>query len=456
MAKSQSWAGVALNSALSSTAIRLIGLGTGIVVARLLGPEGRGILANVLTWTTLIAAIVQLPMAEAIVSTSATHPNKAVLRAAFRLSLAILVLTFVPAIWILLWLLSDLPDLPVAVVVAYALAYFVAQSLGQVYRGHFQVERQFTTIQIYTVLQPLLYFVFLLALAVAPTLATVPAVILMLTASKIVTGVVRVIVNGSPFLGMGNDDDAEKDGDGDAARQSGLHWIKTVGRVAAMFHLTKIAQKIGDQGDRLLVVSLMSAFDAGLFFVALTFASVIPGMLNTAVKLLALPALVSLEGPRKQQVAFKLMSVTWLMGLAGVGATLILAPNLLTLLFGADFVGTVGFAMALAGVLALRNLRVGLMEMLKSYVVTLSLSLAPIVLLVSLGFGAALFFPAFGAYGIILALAVAELCTILFLSWQVRGFAPEVARGGWIIPKWKEIVDIFQALRVSLSQRLRR
>jgi antigen flippase len=445
MSHPHNWARSALGSVASSTATVLIGLGTGILVARFLGPEGRGILANIVTWTTMLAALTQLPMAEAIVSSSASHPKIQVVRTAFRLSMVVLCVTALPCILLLFWLLSDFAELTPALIAAYALTYFVAQSLGQVYRGHFQIERQFAAIQMYTVLQPLLYLVFLVALFAAPLAFDVATVLILLTASMIVTGAVRVLVSGSPFWGPPGPKPAGQD----------HSWTRLIGRAALMFHLPKVAQKLGGQGDRLLLVMLVSAFEAGLFFVALTFAAVLPGMLGTAVRLLALPALVSLEGEEKSRAALKLVSVAWIMGLAGLVTTAVLAPVFVPLLFGAAFQGAVPLAMGLGAVLALRSVRVAMTEVLKSYMVSLRLSSAPLLMFVVLAGLSLVLFPLFGVYGIIAAQVGAEAATMIFLAWQIKGFAPAVASGGWVIPRRKDIAQIAQVFTRALVKKLR-
>jgi antigen flippase len=445
----KSWAAAAIGSMMSSTATTLIGLGTGVLVARMLGPEGRGYLGSVVTWVTLLAAFLQLPIAEAIVSNSAARPRASVIRAAFLLSITVLVVTVPPALWLLGWILQDIPSISLNTVLAYALVYLLSQMISQVYRGHFQVQRQFGTIQLYTVLQPALYLASLVALAFfMASGATVGAVIWGLVGSLVATGLIRILISGTPFL-----DYSEQDGN------EGATPVKTeftaLARSAGYFHLTKIAQKLGTQGDRLLVVTLLIPAQAGLFFVALTFASLVPGMLATAVRLLAMPALVSAETDQKARYARKLVSISWMMGLMGFALTALLSPLLIPLLFGAPFSGSIQFATLLGAPLALRSVRVSLMEVMKSYSVTASLSLAPVLLLVVLALATAILFPIFGAFGVIAAQFMAELATIVLLSRQLRDFAPSLANGSWVVVRLADLQDIVSAFYQAIRKRLK-
>ncbi|KEZ78799.1 lipopolysaccharide biosynthesis protein [Salinisphaera hydrothermalis] len=54
--------------------IQLIGLGTGVLVARLLGPDGRGALAAVISWTSMFAYLGNLGLPVAITYASARYP----------------------------------------------------------------------------------------------------------------------------------------------------------------------------------------------------------------------------------------------------------------------------------------------------------------------------------------------------------------------------------------------
>src|SRR5262245_42439300 len=61
----------------ANASMALIGLLTGVLAARLLGPEGRGQLAAIQIWPTFIATIAMLGLPESLVFYSAKKPAEA-------------------------------------------------------------------------------------------------------------------------------------------------------------------------------------------------------------------------------------------------------------------------------------------------------------------------------------------------------------------------------------------
>ncbi|PYU01234.1 MAG: hypothetical protein DMG38_04255 [Acidobacteria bacterium] len=70
--------------------LALLGLVTGVLVARLLGPQGRGELAAIQTWPTNIASLAMLGLAEATVYFSAREPRQAGRHLSSAIALALL------------------------------------------------------------------------------------------------------------------------------------------------------------------------------------------------------------------------------------------------------------------------------------------------------------------------------------------------------------------------------
>src|SRR5438105_3237267 len=71
--------------------LALLGLVTGGLLARLLGPQGRGELAAIQTWPTNIASLAMLGLAEATVYFSAREPRQAGRHLSSAMALALLV-----------------------------------------------------------------------------------------------------------------------------------------------------------------------------------------------------------------------------------------------------------------------------------------------------------------------------------------------------------------------------
>src|SRR6202030_2462068 len=64
-------------TAATNIALAVLGMVSGILAARLLGPHGRGELAAIQTWPSFIASLAMLGMPEAVVYYSARAPSTA-------------------------------------------------------------------------------------------------------------------------------------------------------------------------------------------------------------------------------------------------------------------------------------------------------------------------------------------------------------------------------------------
>lgn len=435
----QNWSRALVGSFSSSIGIMLVGLLTGIIIARTLGPEGRGVLATVVTVATMIACFAQFPISEAMVVGSTRFDESRLFGAAIRTSLAITLMMIGPALLIQYAWFRGVPDLPVVGSLVYATVFLASQMFTHIYRGILQVRREFRAVQLYAVTQPVLYLAFLVPLWFGLAPPNVSVVLAALTTSMIVNTAIafrRLLRNGAPLLG-----------------QTDFYVIRSVAKTAAPLQLSSILGTLGGQGDRLLVVTLVDLKLVGIYVVAATFASVIPGVFSTAIKLLALPALVSVDVSLRSAQATRLISLSWLAGLFGLMATAILAPFVVPFLFGAEFAAASNISILIAATLALRNVRESHLDAIKSYRVSLALSYSPALLFGSLAIGSFVLFPLFGIYGIIAARGLAEVLTLALLSRQLRVLAPEIKVRDWIVPRPSDINYAAAALRNTLFRR---
>lgn len=420
----------------SSLSIVLIGLMTGVIVARVLGPEGRGLLASVVTWTTLLVALFQIPISETLVLRNGQGLRQGDYGAALGLLLSVAAMAVVPLIWILESQLKHFEKLNMAIVISFSLIFLLSQNLWQLYRGFFQVKKRFSQIQFYAIMQPALYLIFLLPLLVISNKPTVNHAVIALTLGIGSTELIRIFVSGFPFL-----------------EQTSISRIRSLLSASIPLYFSRMIQMLGTQGDRLLVVYLISAAEVGIFFVALTFSSVLPGLFNTAIKLLALPALTGIELNHRSHSAIRLISLSWVSGVLGFVATALLGPYLIPFLFGSEFKSAVILSVFIAGTLAFSNVRTSLLEALKSYDASASVIYAPILYSVFLLLMSYLLFPQIGVLGIVAARGLAEIITIMMLSAQVRRYAPEISIQAWIVPSLSDIFLILQALETKIKKK---
>src|SRR2546427_9787609 len=66
----------AAETALTNAMLGAIGIVTGIIAARWLGPDGRGELAAIQMWPSAVASLAMIGLPEALVYLSAKHPSQ--------------------------------------------------------------------------------------------------------------------------------------------------------------------------------------------------------------------------------------------------------------------------------------------------------------------------------------------------------------------------------------------
>lgn len=127
--------------------LQTVGLLTGIMAARLLGPAGRGELAAIQTWGAFIATIALVGLPDAVVYFSGRHPGQAGRYWASGTSFALI--TGLPVLlagyWGLPWILRAQSPVVISVARWYALGLFLLSSLSWMPLSTLRGLRQFTT-----------------------------------------------------------------------------------------------------------------------------------------------------------------------------------------------------------------------------------------------------------------------------------------------------------------------
>jgi O-antigen/teichoic acid export membrane protein len=401
----------------------IVGLFTGILLARLLGPEGRGVVGSVVTYATVLVGLGQLSVGDVTVILEKEVGEDQALATAWTVSLSNFLIS-TPVLAVIIWAVFRTDaSVPLMLTVAFFLAFALSNMINQLYLGVFRIRHQFGKVQIFALTKPTVYLAALLVLAGGLVAPTVESILIALTASNLVAVAVRAAIDGLPFVGR-------------------LHWRSVGGflKLALPLYTTKVLQTLGTQGDRLLAVTLLSAHEIGIFLVATTFASVIPGIYSTAVKLLVLPAMVSIGHETRSAQANQMLRLTWAASIVAGLFTAAIAHLLIPLLFGAAYASAGGMAVWLAAANLLRPVRESLLEVQKSYAITRFFALPSMVLFTVFLAVAAALFPFLGVFGIIAGRGVAELVTVAVLSQRLGKYAPEIAIRHWIVPRWRDFL----------------
>jgi len=315
----------------TSVGIQGLNVLTGVLLARALGPEGRGELAAVLLWPGLLALVGSLGVMEAVTYHAArsTAPLGRLLGSSLVLGGAqATVLITVGAVVVPRALASYGPDAVSAaraylvyIALFFAALYLMAVISGLQRYGQFQVLRLLVVV---------LSAAGLVALAVTGAL-TVRTAVYAYLAANLVTAVAAAAMLRTWRADLGID----------RALTSRLLAF------GARSHGGNLASTLNERLDQLLISIFLTPASLGLYVVAVTLTSV-AALVGSSTGMVALPSVASMPpGPERVRAARRLIHVTLLGSVAATVPLLALLPTIIQVFFGRAFLGAVGPARVL-------------------------------------------------------------------------------------------------------------
>ncbi len=312
-------------SSLAATAfIQLLGVLTGVLLARALGPSGRGALAAVVLWPTMLWTVGSLGVVDSVTFVSArqTAPERSIVST----SLALAVVQSVVLILIGLVLVPIVLARQEASVVRDCMIFLasiptslVALYLASVLNG----THRFVAFNIVRVAVFVGNAVGLVILAVLSNL-TVTSAMLAYLASQVIT-VATAVALVFPSL-EGRLIRPERP----LAREMLAYGWRS--------QLSSISNLLNERADQLVISIVFAPASLGLYVVAWTMTS-LSGMIGYSVALAALPAVAKADTPDERQArAHEYVFLTALSTTVVVIPLLLLTPDILRIVFGPDFV----------------------------------------------------------------------------------------------------------------------
>ncbi|MCA9239963.1 MAG: oligosaccharide flippase family protein [Planctomycetales bacterium] len=323
----------------ASLGIQVLTIASGVLVARMLQPEGRGVLAAVQLWPNLIAAIGLLGINYSLALRAAKSkdglPSLAKMGVGFGLAtstVAIAVLWFVgPAL-----LPDSLEDgtrltryvllmLPASMVCSYLQA--VDQGAGRLHS--FNLVRS---------LFPVVYLVAVVVFWVLD-LQEVVWIVTALIFANVVTALYRVHLTGWQCLAP-------------------PYWISgwtEVAKEGSPFLATSVVQLVRDNFARLVLLYILLPADLGLYVVAIT-SSALHGTLGKSITTIVLPRSSALSLEDAARDSAKIFRVMAIVNIAVSVLMALVLPVLIPLFFGRAFLGAVVPALVLLGAQYFGNL----------------------------------------------------------------------------------------------------
>ncbi|HEV8686697.1 MAG TPA: oligosaccharide flippase family protein [Gaiellaceae bacterium] len=357
---------------------------TGIVLARTLGPEGRGELAAILLWPAALATVGNLGVADA--TTFYAARRRAALgtlagsAAVVWLAQSLLLVSVAAAVVSIVF--SGYP----ADVRPLALAYvaYIPLFLATVYAMNLlQGLHQFRDFQFIRLLLIALTAAGLTAAWASASLGVGAAVLVYLGASS-VTAVAAVIL-----LGIA----------GATPLRVDRRVVSDLLRYGVRSHPSTVATMLNERADQLVISLFLAPAKLGLYVVAVTLTS-LTSLVGSSIALVAMPRLArEVDRETRQRMAARYVRLTLVGSLLLTVPLLLITPRLLEILFGTAFNAAAGVARILLVAAVLLTTGRLLAAVLKAVDRPLRAGLADALALVVTVAGLALLLPAFGLVG---------------------------------------------------------
>ena len=319
--------GAATSSLVATALIQLLNVVTGVILARTLGPSGRGELAAVVLWPTMLWTVGNLGVVDSVTFHSArrTAPQRSIVSTSLAIALvqsAVLVaigLVLVPLVLakqeasVVRDCMIFLASIPTSLVTLY---------LASVLNG----THRFVPFNVVRATVFLGNAAGLVALAIASELTVTSAMIAYL-ASQVLTVLIAVI-----FVLPSS---------GPPSRPQRL-LAREMLAYGWRSQLSTISNLLNERVDQLVISIVLAPASLGLYVVAWTMTS-LSSMIGYSVTFAALPRVAQAKSAEERRArAHRYVFLTFISTAAVTVPVLLLAPEILRIVFGADFVQATG------------------------------------------------------------------------------------------------------------------
>ena len=318
-------------TAVTSLAMTAATLLSGVVLARLLGPEARGAYGAAQFWAQFSVSLGTFSLYEAAVvrlrGSGETGASRlpSLLVAASCLSVAgfaLLSLAHLAGI-------VRVPNVSTATFLAFALT---ALLIGQYSMSFMTIESaglRFGWLNLDRAVSPVLFTGACLALYMAD-IASVPAVLLVFALTRLPVLILRFRHFRECLPGKVD-----------------TPFLRSTGALGLRFHGAAAIGLVAGDADRLIVVSLWSEDLLGYYFVAVSATGAGFSLLVSSLRIILLPGLAGMEPDRRRASVERLLRVTFAGCVLCALALFIAAPTLVPLIYGSDFAPAAGYVQGL-------------------------------------------------------------------------------------------------------------
>ncbi len=322
-----------------------VGILASALLARMLGPDGRGLLAQILFWPEIIAVFFTLSLGDAVVyrlrnSTTDEAREHRLAVAQFAVMVAVVLsLVAIVAGFFALPVITDLGSQDIARARLYLVAIVLSQVLSIVINGYERSRRNFVYMTIERLLLPVTYAGLLAGLFFSGY-RSIDAIIWCHVIGITLALAYRLKVAARWLF----------------VRAAPLFDRKLLRNAAAIHGHTVLVVAAG-QVDRMLVVMLLGAREIGYYVVALAIAMIVPGLIQSILQVIAMPAITGIAVGERDAGVARMLRLTFLTLCGGAVAVIAIIPFAVPLLFGRQFEPMIGLACAMVVAVSPRALR---------------------------------------------------------------------------------------------------
>ncbi len=392
-------------SFIATGAIQLSNLASGILAARLLGPEGRGELAVIILWPSLIAALGALGITESVIYHTATRsePPARIFASSMILGGSLSLVLMAAGLVLVPFAYADyrpeVRDIAYFYLLIIPAGYF-ALHMSSMFQGGLKLG-------VWNLLRTLVhvnYVVFILLFLFADYVSVRGFAAASLLANFCAVIAAIGFLNREGWIGW----------------RPRLQTIKSLLRYGLKVHPAAALAIAGGRLDQVLISLWLAAIDLGLYVVALAVAGA-AYLLGGTISHIAFPKIANQPSDGgKAEVLGRYMRLTVVVTLVAAAALFVLAPWLVELLFGEAFLPSV----PIARVLVLGALPIAckfiFMEAFRAYDQGLLLSKASLFGLVLSAVALILLLPAYGIIGAAWAVVIAQWSSFALMAILAR------------------------------------
>jgi O-antigen/teichoic acid export membrane protein len=390
----------------ASGIIQLLTIATGIVLARSLGPHGRGELAALLLWPAVLTALGSLGVPEAVTYFTARRaaPLKTIVGTTLIVCLlqSVVLIAVGAAIVPLAFTRFDATTRSIAyLALAYAQIYLLALYLTNILNGL----QRYVAFQALRLLVYINTLSFLVVIVLAERMVVVYALIANLAAHLFVGLVALVLVLRATDMRLSFDRVF--------ARQMIAFGIRS--------HLHNVSTALNERLDQLMISLFLSPASLGMYVIAVTLTSA-TSLVGSSIAMVALPTVANLPTPEARAAAARrFIGITAAISVLVTIPMIAVAPELISFFFGPAFAPVANVARVLLGAGALLSLNRSIAAVLTALGRPLDAGLAESAGLAVTIAALLVLLPIFGLMGAAVASFAAYAFTLLWMLRRVAG-----------------------------------